>query len=188
MRLTEKAHLWVSKFIRKGDVCVDLTAGNGWDTLFLSNAVGVSGSVFAFDLQASSIANTQRLLYQQGRFRNYELVKDCHSRFPLHLPERHNQKVSVFMINTGYLPGSDKQVITRPASTCKALEKALEWLKEDGGILSILAYQGHAGGEEETKAIEGWIRDRGVRAVAHLGNESERSPVLYGVEKVKMDL
>ena len=45
--------IW-APFIHKGDLVVDATAGNGYDTLFLARAVGPSGTVFAFDRQVSA--------------------------------------------------------------------------------------------------------------------------------------
>ena len=38
-----------------GDTAVDFTMGNGNDTLFLSETVGESGHVYAFDIQESAL-------------------------------------------------------------------------------------------------------------------------------------
>jgi predicted methyltransferase len=38
--------------LRPGDTVVDATAGNGQDTLFLAEAVGPTGTVYALDVQA----------------------------------------------------------------------------------------------------------------------------------------
>lgn len=40
-----------AQVLRPGDVAVDATAGNGHDTLFLAQAVGPSGTVYAIDVQ-----------------------------------------------------------------------------------------------------------------------------------------
>lgn len=50
-RLTSVAQeLWQS-FVQPGDTVIDATAGNGGDTVWLANAVGTQGRVYAFDKQ-----------------------------------------------------------------------------------------------------------------------------------------
>jgi hypothetical protein len=62
---------------------------------------------------------------------------------------------SVFCIayNLGYLPGSNKQVITTPSSTLTSLKSAHK-LIGPGGVLSVTAYRGHQGGVEEYEAVK----------------------------------
>ena len=45
--------------LQPGDVVVDATAGNGHDTLFLAKRVLPGGQVFAFDIQAEAIRQTE---------------------------------------------------------------------------------------------------------------------------------
>lgn len=47
--------------------------------------------------------------------------------------------------NLGYLPGGEKQVITRSETTLLALEAAKRILAP-GGLISIVVYLGHPGG------------------------------------------
>ena len=44
MRLVERVHELLSEKLSEGDLTVDATAGNGWDTAFLASKVGSSGS------------------------------------------------------------------------------------------------------------------------------------------------
>ena len=61
LKTTELAHLLISHIIKEGSRVVDATAGNGNDTLFLSNLVGNTGKVFAYDIQEQAIYNTKEL-------------------------------------------------------------------------------------------------------------------------------
>jgi hypothetical protein len=63
--------------------------------------------------------------------------------------------VAAVMFNLGYLPGADETVITLPQSTLTALSAATEMLRSDG-LLSIIVYPGHPGGETEAAAVEAW--------------------------------
>ncbi|RLA20898.1 MAG: SAM-dependent methyltransferase, partial [Gammaproteobacteria bacterium] len=59
------------------------------------------------------------------------------------------------MFNLGYLPGSDKTFQTDPELTIKALNAVITHLQQPG-IISVLAYTGHAGGREEAEAVKAW--------------------------------
>jgi hypothetical protein len=59
------------------------------------------------------------------------------------------------MFNLGYLPGGDKSVITLTESTLTALTIASRILARDG-ILTVLAYPGHPGGDSETNQVQCW--------------------------------
>jgi hypothetical protein len=61
------------------------------------------------------------------------------------------------MFNLGYLPGSDKNCITKSETTLPALAQSLEILKP-GGLLSIMLYPGHAGGDTEASAVIAWSK------------------------------
>src|SRR4051812_2315376 len=56
------SHLILSPRLRPGDVVVDATAGNGYDTLFLAERVLPGGRVFTFDVQAEAIEATRARL------------------------------------------------------------------------------------------------------------------------------
>ena len=63
-RMTEIAQQAWKNCIERGDCCVDATAGNGSDTLWLSRAVGPAGKVYSMDLQAPFSFATGRLQLQ----------------------------------------------------------------------------------------------------------------------------
>lgn len=61
---------WSQRLIKEvlstGDFAVDLTAGNGYDTLMLAQAVGAMGRVLAFDVQNKALENTASRLAGLG--------------------------------------------------------------------------------------------------------------------------
>ena len=61
------------------------------------------------------------------------------------------------MFNLGYLPASDRTITTTADSSLRAIRTAAELLKP-GGILTVLAYVGHASGAEEAAAVEKLLR------------------------------
>ena len=64
LKTTEKNFL--VPHIKKGGVAVDFTRGNGHDTLWLSQAVGENGKVYAFDVQAAALDSTKALLESEN--------------------------------------------------------------------------------------------------------------------------
>ena len=67
-----------------------------------------------------------------------------------------NEQIAAACFNLGYLPGSNKSLITKPATTRVALGAALELLRP-GGVVTIVAYPGHEGGGKERDAVRKWV-------------------------------
>ncbi len=78
MRLVQLAHNHISEVVNQGDFCLDATAGNGHDSLFLAQQVGISGKVFSIDIQAQAIQNTKILLQQNGLHAVVQLILGSH--------------------------------------------------------------------------------------------------------------
>ena len=72
---TDTAMYITLAYVNEGDVVIDATCGNGYDTAALSEAVGESGMVIAFDIQQKAIDNTRALMEKDDR-RNVVLVKN----------------------------------------------------------------------------------------------------------------
>ena len=60
-------------------------------------------------------------------------------------------------LNLGYLPGGNKEFATRSDTTLAALAAALD-LVSAGGIITVVCYPGHAGGQDEQDAVLAWAR------------------------------
>jgi hypothetical protein len=136
---------------------VDGTVGNGHDTLFLARCVGASGHVYGFDVQDQALAGTAARLKESGCADRVTLFAAGHETIDRHVPEQVHGTVRAAMFNFGFLPGSDKQVITRPETSLIAVGKVLDILAPDG-CASLMLYGGHPGGAEETAALKEMVR------------------------------
>ena len=182
MRLTELAHKEISKFLLLGDFAIDATTGNGNDTKFLSQKVGIEGRVFAFDRQMESIERTQSLLEQENLLAQVSLFPNCHSTISNKIPSELKGQIKVSTFNLGYLPSGDKTIVTEPQSTLTALIQSYDYLSDDG-MISLLAYRGHPGGKEEFNQIEELIKNEKWTRKQFSGNERAESPVLSIITK-----
>lgn len=140
------AHRYWHQILRPGDLAVDATCGNGRDTQKLLELVGDTGRVAALDIQDSAIEETRE---RCDNAENLHLYRQCHSSFP---EEVSTGTAALVVYNLGYLPGADKDLITRSSTTLQSL-KAAAGLVRCGGLISVTCYPGHPGGEEETKEV-----------------------------------
>jgi len=140
------AHQLVGERLFPGDFAVDATAGNGHDTAFLAKIVGPTGRVLAIDIQKSAI-EAARL-----RCAEYQDIIDFKTADHSDLRQWIDREVGAVMFNLGYLPSSDKTIITQPESTLKAVVNALESIR-NGGIVTLAVYYGHPGGDIEAEAV-----------------------------------
>ena len=181
------AQLLLEDRLRPGDWVVDATLGNGHDTLFLSRQVLPYGRVFGFDVQTAAVEATRaRLRAADVPEEAFTLFAAGHERLGEALPAEARGRLAAVMFNLGYLPGSDKQCITRTETTLAAVAQALEWLRP-GGLLTVAVYPGHEGGAEEGRALALWAAGLEPRAfeVQHLRpvNRSASPPECWVVWK-----
>ena len=138
----------LSRVLRPGDTVVDATMGNGHDTLFLCRTVGPRGHVFAFDIQPAAIANTEKLLRENGVSGTADLFCVGHEFMDQYVKE----PVRAVVFNLGWLPGGDHSVTTLWETTQVAVRKSLDLLSP-GGILVLCAYPGHDEGSKECEEL-----------------------------------
>ncbi len=146
LRPVEMAHQMLSKTIKPGDVVVDATMGNGWDTAFLAN---LTDNVYAFDVQMEALISTQALLQEKNL--EAKLILDGHETIDKYVSD--SVKAAIF--NLGYLPRTDKSIITRPSTTLRALDLLKDKLLPHGQIM-LVVYYGHEGGQREKDAVLDW--------------------------------
>lgn len=184
MRLVQKAHDLLLREIQEGDMAVDATVGNGHDTVFLAQIVGDSGRVYGFDVQATAIHNTRERLQQAGLAHRVVLIQSSHEVMDDQLPASLRENIAAIVFNLGYLPGSDKSIITQSHSTRSALSAASGLIKP-GGVISVMVYPDHPGGEEESAEVQDWIVDLGMgwEPECFKGLGKSKGPVLYVVKK-----
>lgn len=150
------AQLLLEDRLSPGAVVLDATCGNGHDTLFLARLAGESGHVYAMDLQAAAVTETRRRLLEAGvPESSFTVIHAGHETMKDNVPAAHHGQVAGIMFNLGYLPGSDKTVITQTETTLHAVQAALDLLRP-GGLLTIAVYPGHEGGAHEQRSLAEW--------------------------------
>ncbi|MCF6311757.1 MAG: methyltransferase domain-containing protein [Verrucomicrobiales bacterium] len=181
-RPTEAAHSAIRDHVNAGDTVVDATLGNGHDTLFLAELVGSQGAVHGFDIQLEALQSVQQKL-EDEKLPQIQLHHLGHEKMESVLP----QQVQAVMFNLGYLPGGDKQVITSAHSTIAALQAALRLLSAKG-IVTIVAYIGHPGGQEEADAVMNFCQtldDKNFAVTLHQSSsKNPLAPFLITIERV----
>jgi predicted methyltransferase len=185
--LVKQVHNKLANYIKEGDRVVDATMGNGFDTLFLAESVGEQGKVYAFDLQAEALVNTEARLKECALQNRVRLIQDSHEHLSDYLAQEKVMTIRCVLFNLGYLPCSDKIFQTHPNSTLKALDSALAQLATPG-IISVLAYTGHAGGREEAEVVKEWaaeLTEADYRVTIEIPERVRNSPPeLILVEKI----
>ncbi|MCK8823623.1 class I SAM-dependent methyltransferase [Fuchsiella alkaliacetigena] len=178
----EFSHELLAEHITSGAKVVDATAGNGYDTEFLAKLVGEQGSVWAFDVQKEAIERTQERLQKAGLAQRVELIKDGHQN----LADYISTDLAGLIFNLGYLPGGDKEIITKSESTLKAVSAGVDLLAE-GGLLVVVAYLGHAGGKEEYQALLDYLQSLDFRSYNVLNyrflNQQNEPPQVLAVKR-----
>lgn len=182
MRILELVALHLSPLIEQGDSVVDATAGNGHDCLWLAEAVGPHGCVHAFDVQPEALEATRARLDAAGFASRLHSHLANHAQMAQFVPA--GQRVILF--NLGYLPGAAHHITTQAESTLCALRAALDLLLV-GGRLCVMAYPGHAGGEEEFRAVSDFFAQLPLAQFTVIcstcHNGSHRAPVLFSAQK-----
>lgn len=148
-QITEWCRHFIRDHVESGDICIDATAGNGYDTLALCEAVGEEGRVIAFDIQEEAVRSTKERLEQHHLLHRAELVLDSHVNMKQYAEK---ESVSCITFNFGYLPGGDHNLSTKKDTSIQAIQEGLELLKK-GGMMSLCIYSGGDTGFEERDAI-----------------------------------
>ena len=129
------SHTLLKEIVQAGDHVVDATMGNGNDTQLLAELVGTNGKVYAFDVQQQALSATQQRLTEKNLHTQAVLIHDGHQHLARYLQTDEEIRAAVF--NLGYLPKSDKQIITLPETTRQALDVLLQHLVKKGRIIIV---------------------------------------------------
>lgn len=186
MRLVELANLKIQEVLKPGDSCIDATAGNGHDSLFLAKQVSPNGKVYAIDVQEIALANTAQKLAAHGYSNLLSTFHGSHSQIDKFLGSKEEVCFMAAMFNLGYLPGGNRQLVTTPDSTTTALAKTYKIIRP-GGIISVLCYRGHQGGTEESNAVLEICQKKKWQIEKIPGNDRDHSPLLILITKARMD-
>ena len=176
MNLTLHAHSILRNFLESipSPIAIDATCGNGHDTLALTN---LGCTVFAFDIQAHAVEATRALLEENNLLAHANIFEHSHADMISKIPQEFHGKINAAVFNLGWLPKSDKRVITNSASTLAALESLKGLLNPQRNLVSLLAYRGHDGGNEEFDAVREFAQSYNPRIFGDTSNE--KSPILF---------
>lgn len=180
------AHTLLKMAIKNGDVVIDATVGNGNDTLFLAELVGKTGHVFGFDIQEQAIQHTNKRLEYLELQKNVTLFLKSHDQIKAALPTDASRKITAAIFNLGYLPGGDKQIVTKPQSTIEAIKQLLD-IMEIEGIIVIVVYHGHQGGQHERDELVHFAESLDQQQAHVLQyrfmNQQNNPPFIIAIEK-----
>ena len=144
------AHQYWNHHVCQGDIVIDATCGNGYDTAFLAKLK--PAKLYAIDLQLEAITATRHLMEQTlsaEEIKPLRLIQSSHVEFPQEILPG---SVKLIVYNLGYLPSGDKSKKTQAASTLQSLQNALSLISE-GGMISMTFYPGHDGGDVEEQEV-----------------------------------
>lgn len=179
------AHHLIEGSVLPSETVIDATCGNGNDTLFLSKLVGSEGHVLAFDVQQQAIDNTKELLMKHD-LKNASIILDSHANIATYTTEKGIQEIGGAIFNLGYLPRSDKTIITKGDSTIQAVDTILPLLKKNGLIILVI-YHGHEGGKSEKHAVLDYAKqlDQKHYQVLQYGfiNQKNNPPFVVAIQK-----
>ena len=164
--------------LKENDLVVDMTIGNGNDTLFLCNIVK-NGHVFGFDIQDIAVNNTKKLL-DKNNINNYTLYNEGHENINKTLND-YKGKISLILFNLGYLPNGNKDITTNHTTTLKALKNSLNMLNNKGLILIVL--YPHPEGINEEIVIKNYLKENNINYNEYHNTNNINSPFLIEIKK-----
>ena len=147
-------HLWLDALVTARTI-VDITCGNGHDTVYLLSNCHEDSHVYAIDIQEVAITRTKEKLLKEipQAIKRVDFILDSHDSALETLPV---SAIDLMVGNLGYLPNGDHEVMTQPTSTITALSKGLEKLSING-LCTIVAYPGTESGRKEAEALEEYL-------------------------------
>ena len=115
-----------------------------------------------------------------------EFICGDHAQLPFIANDNRGFKgsTSAVVMNLGYLPGSNRELVTTPSTTISALHHALVFLKPEG-VLSVTAYKGHSRGHDEAAAVNRWFVSKQEQGALHNiecidgSRKNEHAPQLF---------
>lgn len=149
MNTLSLVHDTLTRFIQPGFVCLDATAGNGRDTVFLCGLTGRTGRVLALDIQEEAVRRSRQRIADEGWSDVAEVFCDSHANMENYAEP---ESVDCIVFNLGWLPGGDHTIFTHADSTIAAIEAGMKLLRK-GGLMCISMYYGGASGYEERDAL-----------------------------------
>jgi tRNA A58 N-methylase Trm61 len=186
-RVLKHSKTLIEKVTETGDITIDCTVGNGYDTLFLSKLVGKKGFVYGFDIQEQAIEHTRQNLKENNCY-NVSLHQIGHEHLLEVIKPEHFKQIASAIFNLGYLPTGDRSITTTSTSTIKAIESLLQIMKVNG-LIVIVVYTGHEEGAKEMEELMHYMSSLDQKQAQVLMyrflNQSSHAPFIIAIEKMK---
>lgn len=178
-------HMLLRPYLQQAHVVVDMTCGNGKDTVFLKRYMQDGARLYAFDIQPVAIARTKERLLE-AKVWDPSICLRCGSHEQLVLAIEENIDICVF--NLGYLPKGNHDIQTTCDTTIKAIKFCLHKLSENG-IIMVAAYPGTPIGKEEALGLASFLQKL-PQSMFHVSlwkplNQIHEPPILYIIQKRK---
>lgn len=176
LKTTELTHLLIRHIIKEGNRVVDATAGNGHDTLFLSELVGINGKVFSYDIQAQAIDNTKELTKDKT---NIEYLLKSHEFID-------QTNLDLVLFNLGFLPNGDKSITTLKDTTIKSISNLINSYDLNPNMhIFIVVYPGHPEGKLESDELLNFTKnlDKHLLVTTYIPHNQNNAPYLITINK-----
>lgn len=147
-------HNVLTAVLQQGDVAVDATIGNGWDTAVMGELVGRGGTVYGFDIQDVALEVTRARTSEC--LATIKLFQQGHQTLATVVDAKHHGQVKAVSFNLGYLPGGDKNLTTHVETTLEGLTQAVSILASDG-VITVVCYR-HAEGVRELNSVREFVK------------------------------
>ncbi len=182
LRNVDIVHSCLKEYVSLGDLVIDATSGNGYDTLFLAK---LGAKVTSFDIQQIALDRTKSLLEKNGVIDSVKLILDSNENITNYFSEG---QISAISYNLGYLPDGDESITTTADTTINSLKSALPLLKIYG-VISIVSYRGHNNGREENLKLDDFLYsldEKDFLVIKHeTYNRKSSPPIVYFVKRLK---
>ena len=182
LSILNRARELFTRNLKKEDLVIDATIGNGKDSLFLLNFIP-KGFLFGFDISKEAILNSHNLL--KDKFKNYKLFNISHAKM-FEVLEKYENKISLIVFNLGYLPHSNTYSVTHYKTTIKAIKDAMKLLNNKGHIV-ITIYPGHKEGLEESIKIKEMLEKEGYNYQEYHNTLKNTAPYILDIKKSRLD-
>lgn len=175
--IVEQSHAFLLPVLHKQAICIDGTVGHGKDTqFFLKNNVK---KVYGFEIQEDVLNKT----VDKIKNASFLAICDGHEKMDQYVQE----EVDAVVFNFGYCPGIESDIVTKPETSLKAIQKSLSLLKVKGRM--VLVMYPHKKGQEEAKLIEEYLKMLNSNLFyieKRVQLNQVNSPYMIGVEKRRL--
>ena len=144
-KIVKLSHDLLASLVKKNDIIIDATLGNGYDSLFISE---LAKEIIAFDIQERAIINSKETLKD---VLNVSYILDSHEHYQKYVKNYHG-----VIFNLGYLPTGDKQITTTSKTTIDTLYKMI--LDNLTRFILVVVYPRHLEGQIESRDLLEFIK------------------------------